>query len=174
MTDPVDEWVVESLPEIDGKKLVAATKGSLDLPESEEDKKGREEEASQYQGTLEKIKGLFEQTVEEVRLTDRLKDSPACLVTTPHGLSPHLERILRANGQDPPQQKRILELNPHHPIIESLRSMADDSAREKQFEQWSRLIYDQALIAEGSLPQDPARLARSIAELMQEAAGSAD
>ncbi len=166
MADPVDEWILPSLMEFEGKKLIPAAKGSLDLPESEAEKKEQEEKSSEFSGLLEKVKGSLESKVKEVRLTRRLTDSPACLVSDEQALSPHLERILRANGQDVPEQKRILELNPEHPVVERLKSMseADDGS---ELERWSQLVLDQALLAEGTMPDDPAAFAKAISELMQ-------
>lgn len=164
MPDPVDEWVVDALREFEGKPLVSAAKGSLDLPETEENKKQMEERSSELGGLIDKVKTALDDRVTEVRLTDRLTDSPACLVTEAHGISPHVERILRAGGQDVPAQKRILELNPDHPVVNNLQSMAKDGSEE--LEEWSNLLYDQALLAEGSMPRDPAGFARAVAKLM--------
>ncbi|MHC5064320.1 MAG: molecular chaperone HtpG [Planctomycetota bacterium] len=166
MADPVDEWILPSLMEFEEKKLIPAAKGNLDLPESEEEKKEQEEKASEFSGLLEKVKGNLEENVKEVRLTRRLTDSPACLVSDEQALSPHLERILRANGQPVPEQKRILELNPEHPVVERLQSMAE-SGDSAELERWSRLVLDQALLAEGTMPADPAAFAKAISELMQ-------
>ena len=164
MPDPVDEWVVEALAEFAGKPLVSAAKGSLDLPETEGDKKQMEKKSAELGGLIDKVKKALEDRVAEVRLTDRLTDSPACLVTEAHGISPHVERILRAGGQEVPEQKRILELNPDHPVVENLQSMA--VAGSQELEEWSNLLFDQALLAEGSMPRDPAGFARAVAKLM--------
>ncbi len=174
MTDAIDEWVVESIPEFEDKKLVAAAKGSLDLPASDEDKKKQESQSTELEGMLGKIKETFGDHVKDVRLTDRLTDSPACLVSDEHGMSPQLERALRASGQEVPPQKRILELNPEHAVVRALQSMADDAERGDDFKRWSQLLFDSALVAEGSLPDDPTRLARGIAALMQDAAAKRD
>jgi molecular chaperone HtpG len=173
MVDGIDEWVVQSLREFEGKKLVAAAKGASQVPASEEAKKEQEEQQNRLAGLLEKMHSALGEQVQEVRVTNRLTDSPACLVTDEQGLSPHLERTLRAFGQDVPPQKRILEVNPEHPVISELQRLADDPARAEDFARWSSLVFDQALIAEGCLPDDPARLARSIAQLMKSAAGGA-
>lgn len=171
MTDPVDEWVVESLGQFDDKKLIAAGKGSLDLPESDEAKKEMEEKTGGLSEVIDRLKTRLDDQVKEVRVTDRLTESPACLVTGEHDLSPHLERTLRAHGQDVPVQKRILEINPDHPVVGQLAKLAADPERKEEFDQWSELVYDQALVAEGSLPDDPTRLARSIARLMKQISG---
>ncbi len=166
MADPIDEWVVQRLTEFEDKKLIAASKGALDLPETEEEKKEHEAKAKGLEEVVGKVKEALSDRVEDVRVSSRLTDSPACLVTSEQGLSPHLERILRANGQPIPEQKRILELNPDHPVVKALTGMADDAER---LPRWSGLLYDQALLAEGSMPKDPAALAKAIAELMQKA-----
>ena len=172
MTDPVDEWVVESLPQFDDKKLIAAGKGSLDLPDSDEAKKEREEKSGDLSEVIEQLKTRLDEQIKEVRVTDRLTESPACLVTGENDLSPHLERTLRAHGQDVPPQKRILEINPDHPVVSELAKLASDPDRKAEFDQWSELVYDQALVAEGALPEDPTRLARSIARLMKQVSGN--
>src|SRR6185503_6882340 len=97
----------------------------------------------------------------EVRVTHRLTDSPACLVSEEWGMSAHVERILRAQGQDVPKQKRILELNPAHPVVQKLDAL-QKAGKSDEVKQWSELLYDQALVAEGTLPQDPSRLAKAI------------
>ena len=170
MADPIDEWVTQSLPEFDGKKLIAASKGALDLPETDDEKKAREEKAGEFESLTTKVQEHLDEHVKEVRITDRLTESPACLVTDDHGIPPHLERLLRANGRDVPQQKRILELNPDHAIVVAMRAMCDGE-RQAELGEWTDLLYQQALLAEGSMPEDPARFARSIAKLMQNAAG---
>ncbi len=169
MADPVDEWVVQSLAEFDGKKFVSAAKGGLDLPETEEEKKEQEEKTTEFQGLLDGFKSTLEERVSEVRLTNRLTDSPACLVTDENGLSPHLERILRANGQEVPAQKRILELNAEHAVVKNLQALATDENKAGEIKQWGSLLFDQALLAEGTMPEDPAAFARSVTELMQKA-----
>ncbi len=169
MADAVDEWVVQSLNEFAGKKLVSAAKGSLDMPETEEEKKQKEEKTTEFSGLLENVKKSLAQHVKEVRLTNRLTDSPACLVIDENGISPYLEKVLRANGQDVPEQKRILELNPEHPVVVRLQAMAADEGKATEVEEWGELLFDQALVAEGNLPADPAKFAKAISNLMQKA-----
>ncbi len=171
MADPIDEWVVQSLHEFDGKPLVAASKGSLDLPDTKVDEESKQAQAAQYEGLLGCIKNRLDDQVKDVRLTDRLTNSPACLVTEADGLSPHIEQLLRANGQEVPDQKRVLELNPDHPVVQRLQALNDDSDNTAEVEQWSELLLDQALVAEGSLPADPQKLARAISDLMEKAVG---
>ncbi len=168
--EPVDEWVVEALPEFDGKKLLSAAKGALELPEADSEKQAREAKQAELKPLLDRIQSVLTDDIQEVRVTDRLTESPACLVTDAHGLSPHLERLLRASGQEVPAQKRILELNPSHPVVAKLEALRAANADDDAFREWSHLLYDQAMLAEGALPNDPARLARAVAKLMQDAA----
>jgi molecular chaperone HtpG len=170
MADPVDEWVVQALREFEEKKLIPAAKGGLDLPETDEEKKASDERASAFKGLLEKVQGALGERVAEVRLTNRLTDSPACLVGDEHALSPHVERMLRERGQEVPEQRRTLELNPDHPVVKRLQAMCEGGADEGEIARWSGLLHDQALLAEGSMPKDPAGLAKRIAELMQQTA----
>ena len=163
LVDSIDEWVVQGLPEYDEKKLISVAKGDLDLPESDEDKKAREEKSKELEPLLTRVQTNLDEQVSKVRLTDRLTDSPACLVGEENSISPHMARILRANGQEVPEPKRILELNADHPVVQRLQGLEDDTA----FGRWSRLILDQALLAEGTMPEDPAALAKVIAEMME-------
>jgi len=165
MTDPVDEWVVDALGSFQEKKFVAAAKGALDLPESDEAKKEREQQAGALKDLVEAMQKALGDDVKEVRVTHRLTDSPACLVSEEHGMSAHLERLLRAQGQDVPKQKRILELNPTHAAVLKLDAL-QKAGNASEVAEWSQLLYDQALVAEGSLPEDPSRLARAITKLM--------
>lgn len=169
MTDSIDEWVVDGLNEFEEKKLIAASKGALDVPETDEEKKEKEEKTGELSDLLGKVQSSLDERIKEVRVTSRLKDSPACLVSDPHGMSPHLERALRAHGQDVPEQKRILEINPDHPVVAELQRLAADDGNSEEFQRWAQLVFDQALVAEGCLPDDPAQLARSIGELMKKA-----
>ena len=162
MTDPIDEWVVDALREFDGKPFVSAAKGALDLPETEEEKKQKEEKEKALAPVIERLGKSLEENVKTVRVTDRLTDSPACLVADQMGMSANQERMLREAGHEVPKQQRILEINPDHPVIQKLESMGDDA----QFGEWSALLYDQALIAEGALPEDPGAFAKRVAQLM--------
>ncbi len=171
MTDPIDEWVVDGLREFDGKSLVAAAKGALDLPESDEEKEQREEKEGALEGLLGRLKDVLSGDVEDVRVTSRLTDSPACLVVGEGGIAPHVERLLRAQNADIPEQKRILEINPAHPVVERLNALAGDDARSADVEDGAHLLYDQALIAEGSPVADPAQFARRLTRLLRTALG---
>jgi molecular chaperone HtpG len=107
--------------------------------------------------------------VSEVRLTTRLTDSPLCLVVPEGGLQPHLERILRAAQRDIPEQKRILELNPQHPIIDRLRRLLEKGSAEEKIDEWIEVLFDQAKIAEGSPIDDPATFNKRISALLTDA-----
>ncbi|MBK8099966.1 MAG: molecular chaperone HtpG [Planctomycetes bacterium] len=162
LTDQIDEWVVDALREFDGKPFTAAAKGALDLPETDEQKKHKEEKQKELGSVLERAKTALSEHVKEVRVTDRLTDSPACLVSDEHGMSARQERILREAGHDVPAQKRILEVNPDHPVIRKMQAMTD----EQRFAEWSALLFDQARLAEGALPVDPAAFSKRLAQLM--------
>jgi molecular chaperone HtpG len=159
---------VDSLTEFAGKKLLSAAKGSLDLPDQKDDKEA-EAKTTEYSGLLDKVKTDLGEHVKEVRLSKRLIDSPSCLVGDEQSISPYLEKILKASGQEVPEQKRILELNPDHPVVQRLRAMAEDESKKEEVADWSQLLFDQALVAEGNLPSDPAQFAKSVAKLMQKA-----
>ncbi len=164
MVDKTDEWVVDVLREFEGKELCSAAKGALDLPETEQQKQAKEEQQKDLAPVLSRMHKVLDQKVKEVRVTDRLTDSPACLVSDRHGMSANMERVLREAGQAVPEQKRILELNPKHPVVQRMRGFADSD--EGRFTRWTELLHDQALLAEGALPADPAAFARRVAELM--------
>ncbi len=169
MTDGIDQWAVESLQEYEGKKLVDAIKGKLDLDESEEEKQETETKAEAMKTLTDRFQDVLQSEVAEVRFSKRLADSPACLVVPDGGMASHIERMLRAQNHDLPEQKRILELNPNHPLIESLNEMSksEDSTRVNE---WVEMIYEHALLAEGSPLKSPATFAQRLTGLMQEAA----
>ncbi len=162
MTDSIDEWIVDALREFAEKPLVSAAKGALDLPETEAQKQKKEAQQKELAPMLERVQKALEAKVKTVRVTDRLTDSPACLVSDGAGMSARQERVLREAGHDVPLQKRILELNGDHAVVQKLQTITD----EAQFADWSALLYDQALLAEGSLPADPAAFSRRVAALM--------
>ena len=162
MTEATDEWVVDALREFDGKPFVSAAKGALDLPESDEDKQKKEELQKELAPVLERVQAALDEHVKTVRVTDRLTDSPACLVNDEGGMSARQEKLLREAGHDVPKQKRILELNGQHAVVQKLQALTD----EAQFADWSALLYDQALLAEGTLPADPAAFSKRLTNLM--------
>src|SRR5262249_25189151 len=123
LVDPIDEWVADALREFDGTPLVSAAKGALDLPETDESKQAKEEHKKELAPVLARMHKVLDERVKEVRVTDRLTDSPACLISTEGGLSAHLERRLRDAGHDVPEQKRVLEVNPEHAVLKRLRAL---------------------------------------------------
>ncbi len=169
MIDPIDEWAVQSLQEYDGKKLKSVLKGELEVDTEEEkkEKETRTEEAKkQYLGILEFIKEKLADKVKEVRLSTRLTDSACCLVADEYGLDANMERILKAMNQDVPESKRILELNPDHPIMGVLNKMYEKEKGSKKLADFCELLFDQALLTEGSPIRDPLRFTMLISELM--------
>jgi molecular chaperone HtpG len=166
LVDPIDEFLVDALREFEGTPLVSAARGALELPESDAEKQAKEQRRKDLGPVLSRMQAALEGKVKEVRVTDRLTDSPACLISDVEGLSAHMERLLRDAGHAVPEQKRTLELNPDHPVIRKLRTLAESD--EPRFQRWTGLLYDQALLAEGVLPSDPAGFARRVAELMAE------
>lgn len=166
--EPVDEWLVAHLTEFDGKPLQSVTKGELDLGWLEEggEEKARELVSQAYASTLEKLKQVLGDKVSEVKISQRLADSPACLVLDAHGLSRRMEEILKSSGQSfAMAAKPTLEINPKHPLIERLRDESDS----QRFSDLGHLLYDQAVLAEGAQVDDPAAFVKRLNTLLQEA-----
>jgi molecular chaperone HtpG len=170
MTDGVDPFAVSSLGEFDGKQLVSAMDENLDLADEELTEEQRATEAEhkkQAEPLVERFKAVLASKVGEVRLSTRLTDSPVCLVVPEGGMAPHIERLMMARQMGIPPQKRILELNPGHPLIQNLeRRDRDDPANVAA---WIELLYDQALIAEGSPLENPAAFAHRLTTLLTSA-----
>jgi molecular chaperone HtpG len=163
LSDRVDEWVVSNLTEFEGKPLQSAAKGDLDLGKlADEEKKEQQKEAGEYKDLVEKIKKTLDARVQDVRLTFRLTSSPACLVSDQHGMSANLERMLKAAGQKVPGSKPVLEINPRHPLVQRLKYESD----EARFGDWSHILFDQALLAEGGQLDDPAGFVKRLNYLM--------
>jgi len=173
MTDPVDEWVVQSLHEYKEKSLKAVDRGDVDL-DSEEEKKEKEkkqEEAKKEFGTLlELIKGRLESKIKEVRFSNRLTDSACCLVADDFGMNANMERIMKAMNQAVPESKRVLELNPDHPILKVMAEMHKQNPDNSRLQDYSDLLYDQALLTEGTPIKDPLKFTKLVSELMVKAA----
>ncbi|MFZ3207369.1 MAG: molecular chaperone HtpG [Geobacteraceae bacterium] len=169
MTDPVDEWVVQALTEYDDRKLKAVDRGDLELESAEEKQEQeakQEETKKQYQGVLDYIKEKLKDKVKEVRFSSRLTDSACCLVADEHGLNANMEKILKAMNQEVPESKRVLELNPDHPLMQVLSSIFEKDKENPRLADYCGLLYDQALLTEGSPIPDPLRFTRLVAELM--------
>ena len=168
--DRIDEWVVSSLHEFEGRSLQSVAKAGLDLSKIGGDApKPEEEKPSGEQGALiERMQKALDARASGVRITHRLTDSPACLVSDEFGMSTHLERMLKAAGQQVPESKPILEINPSHPIVERLKRETDDA----RFTDWSHILFDQATLAEGGHLDDPAAFVKRLNELMLTLAGA--
>jgi molecular chaperone HtpG len=163
LTDSIDEWIVDALRKFDDKDFVSAAKGALELPETDEQKQAKEQKEKELAPVTERMQKALESLVKSVRVTDRLTDSPACLVSDGHGMSARQERVLREAGHALPEQKRILELNADHPVVQKLATITDDA----EFADRAALLHDQALLAEGALPVDPAAFSRRLTDLMR-------
>jgi len=161
MTERVDEWAMNFVNEFDGTPLQNVSKGAVDLGDLQdaEEKKALEEAAAQFKPVVDKLTDSLKDKTKEVRVTTRLVDSPACLVTGEGELSPQLIRMLKDAGQAVPDIKPILEINPEHPLVKKL----DGSA---QFDDLANVIFDQAVIAEGGLPENPAEYVKRINSLL--------
>ncbi len=153
LSDRVDEWLVSSLHEFDGKKLQSIAKGDLDLGklDTEEQKAEKEKIEKEAKSIVEKINKSLGDKVKEVKVTHRLTNSPACLVVGEHDISGNLERILNAAGQSTPENKPILEVNPNHELIKKLEKIEENQL----FNDYSSVIFDQAILAEGGQLDDP-------------------
>ena len=162
LSDRVDEWMLSFFTEFDGKHMTSVAKGGLDLGSlsDEKEKKEHEETEKNFKDLLDRMKSVLEDKVKDVRVTFRLTDSPACLVSDENELSGNLLRMLKAAGQQAPDTKPILEINPEHPLLLKLKS--DD----RQFDEWTQVLFDQALLAEGGQLNDPAAYVKRINQLL--------
>jgi molecular chaperone HtpG len=164
MSERVDEWVVGHLTEFEKKPLVSVAKGGLDLGklEDEAEKKEDEAEKTELAPLIERMKTSLGDRVKDVRVTRRLTESAACLVADEHDMSANLARMLKAAGQPAPASKPILEINPRHPVVARLKE------ETRHFDDWAKVVFDQALLAEGGQLDDPASFVKRINELMIE------
>ena len=169
MYDRVDEWVVSMLTEFEGKPLRSVAKGGLDLGALGEGETGQKEAADDSTALLERVQAVLKDRASAVRATERLTDSPACLVSDEDGMSTNLERILKAAGQNVTAPKPVLEINTSHPIVQRMKQEAD----EARFADWSHILFDQATLAEGGQLEDPATFVKKLNELMLTLAGDA-
>lgn len=162
--DRVDEWLVSNLMEYEGKKLQSVAKGDLDLGKIEDEKIKEEQKKAEgeFANVIKQMKQVLGDKVKEIRVTNRLTDSPACLVAGEFDMSGHLYRIMQAAGQDIPGAKPILEINPEHLLTKKLKDEQDD----KQFAEWTNILFDQALLAEGGKLDDPATFVKRMNTLL--------
>jgi molecular chaperone HtpG len=164
MTERVDEWALSHLHEFDGTPLQSVAKGAVDLGklQDEAEKKAAEEAAEAFKPTLAKLKEALKDKAEDVRVTTRLVDSPACLVVKEGDMSNQLARLLKQAGQKAPDSKPILEVNPEHALVKKLGS----DAAAVHFHDLAHILFDQALLAEGGLPEDPAAYVKRVNALL--------
>jgi molecular chaperone HtpG len=152
LSDRVDEWMLSHLREFDGKQMTSVAKGGLDLAElaDEAEKKQQTEVAEAFKPLVARLQESLKARVKEVRVSNRLVDSPACVVVDQNEMSPHLQRLLKSAGQDAPNVLPVLEINPDHALVKRIQEAQDD-----QFNDWSEVLLDQALLADGSQLSDP-------------------
>ena len=169
MHDRVDEWLVGYLTDYEGKHLQSVAKGDLDLGklENDEEKQEIEKVGKDFEQVVEKIKKTLENKVSDVRLSHRLTDSPACLVTEVYGMSRTMERIMKAAGQHAPASKPIFEINPNHALITRLKS----EGGEQRFDDLTQILFDQAVLSEGGQLEDPADFVHKLNALLQQVLG---
>jgi molecular chaperone HtpG len=172
LSDPVDEVWTQYVHEFEGKRLQSAAKGAATLGTEEERKQDEEklkEKQENYSSLMDALKGKLGEHVKEVRLSTRLTSSPACLVGDTFDMSPQLLELMRASGQDVPEQKRILELNPNHPLLEKLQSIFAANPDDARLANYADLLYGQSVLAEGGKLPDPGAFSKKVADLMAEA-----
>jgi molecular chaperone HtpG len=160
LSDPIDEWVVNQLSEVEGKTLKSIAKGDVEFGEDKDDKKREEKKEKAIKPLLEKIKEALGDEVKEVKMSSRLIDSPSCLIADQYGMGGNMERIMKAMGQDMPEEKPILEINPDHALIANLEK--DDS----NLDDWAHILFDQAALAEGAVLKDPGAYVKRINKLL--------
>lgn len=170
MTDAVDPFAVEALTEVDGVPLVSATGAELDLEAS-----AAEKDAEDAMGDLrDYLRRVLQDSVSEVRTSRRLTDSPACLVVPEGGLQPYIERLLRATQKgDAPKMKRILELNPTHPVVRNLEALLARDPNSEKLREWADVVFEQALLAEGSPLENPALFASRLTGMLEAVSAAA-
>eukprot|EP00095_Tigriopus_kingsejongensis_P004877 snap_masked-scaffold1_size3401120-processed-gene-11.12 protein:Tk04877 transcript:snap_masked-scaffold1_size3401120-processed-gene-11.12-mRNA-1 annotation:"heat shock protein 90" len=162
MFDRVDEWSMSHLQEFDGKSFVSAAKGDLGLEDSEEDKKALEESAKESEGLVERIKAVLDSRVSEVKVSNRLTSSPACLVLGAQDMALHMQQLLKQAGHELPDSKPVLEINPEHAMLARM----DQEVDEDRFGDWVSLLYDQAMLAEGGTLEDGAGFVRRLNDML--------
>lgn len=162
--DRIDEWLVSSLTEFDGKSLQSVAKGILDeaIAKEEQTKDERKKDEKTYEGLIKQVKDLLKDKVKDVRLTYRLTVSPACIVSDDYDMNRNMQRILQSIGQEVPEVKPIFELNPKHALIERLKAETD----EDRFKNWVDVLFDQAVLAEGGHLKDPAGFVERMNKLL--------
>ncbi len=169
LSDRIDEWMINHLAEFDGKSLQSVAKGDLALDElvaedpqqKQEEEKKQQEQQHEFDNLIQKIKSILGGDIKDVRLSNRLTSSPACLVRDQNAIGPQMERLLKAVGQQVTEVKPILELNPQHTIVRKLHALIDD----ERLNEWTHILYEEALLAEGSPLPDPASFVQRVNKL---------
>ena len=163
MWDRVDEWMLSHLREFEGKQFVSVAKGGLDLEAlaDDQEKKHQTEVAEQFKPLVDRLQEALKDRVKEVRVTLRLVDSPSCVVVGQNDLSPHLQRMLKAAGQAAPNVLPVLEINPEHALIARIQAAPDDT-----FSEWATLLFEQAMLADGSQLPDPTAFVKRVNQLL--------
>lgn len=168
MTDPIDDWIMQQMFQYRKKNFKSIAKGDFEVEGAAETLKAAQEK---FAGLVEFLKKALGDKVGEVRFSARLTDSPCCLITEGNALSPHLERLFKAMHQEIPESKRILELNPKHPLIEAMFELSKQSDKAPELEMYAKVLFDQALLTEGSPLADPAAFAREVTKLLLKGIG---
>ncbi len=172
LTDPVDEFLVDQLPEFDEKKLRSVGRGELDLAKDDSDGESetrRKEQEELYGGLFGLLGKHLEENVKRVRLSSRLTESPACLTVDEHDMSPQMERMLRMAGPNAPKQKRILEINGSHDLVKGLQQRFDNDKADPALQDYAQLLYGYAMLAEGAEIDDPGPFNRALEGVMVKA-----
>ena len=162
LSDRVDEWLTAHLMEYEGKKLQSVAKGELDLGQDEESEKELEQKAKSSEKLIKRMKDALEDRVEDVRVTNRLTDSPACIVLNEQDMAMHMQRLFKEAGHELPSSKPVLEINPDHPIVKKLKA----EKSKKKFADWSDILFDQAMLAEGGQLDDPAGFVAKLNDML--------
>ena len=158
LSDRVDEWMVNNFTEFEGKNLKSIAKGDLEDLDSKEEKEEKEKTAEGYKETLEKMQKILEAQVKEVKISNRLSESPSCLVADENEMGGNMERIMASLGQDVPDTKPILEINPTHPLVKKLKTKVDEDL--------VNVLFDQAVLSEGGQLKDPAEFVKRMNKLI--------
>ncbi|MBN1984210.1 MAG: molecular chaperone HtpG [Chitinivibrionales bacterium] len=167
MIDPIDEFIVPNIYNFDGKQLKSVTKGDLDLGDlGKEEESEKKKIGSQFKKFTERVANILTAEVKEVRVTTRLKDSPCCLVSDEHEMGSHMEKLMKAMGKEVPVAKRILEINGNHSLIKTLNQIYENEPKSSDLEEWIQLLYEQALIAEGTMVKNPVPFTQRINKLL--------
>ncbi|UDQ96938.1 molecular chaperone HtpG [Lentisphaerota bacterium WC36G] len=166
MTDPIDEWVVQHIHNYADKKLQAVGKGEIDLGDTAEVEEQNKEATEKHKTLLEYLQKTLDVKVKEVRFSKRLTDSACCLVADQYDPSAQMERIFKAMNQDLPESKRILELNANHPLVDALQGLYDANNENPVLGEYAEMIYDQAVLTEGGIINDPLKFTQRVSNLM--------